>query len=126
MLVPIPDFDKIETGFEALPPAEYEAIVTKCMTGKSKIKGTPQIEWEYTIQGPTHSGRKLFENSFLSENAVFTTKRLVVGCGAPFTPAGFNTEDCLGRRVKLVLGQKPNNITPGRIDNTIDKITPIA
>jgi len=126
MLVPIPDFDKIETGFEALPPGEYEAIVTRCMTGKSRQKQTPQIEWEYTVQGPTHSGRKLFENSFLSANAVFTTKRLVVGCGAPFTNEGFNTEDCLGKRVKLILGQKPNDVISGKIDNTIDRITPIA
>ena len=126
MLVPIPDFDKIETGFEALPPGEYEAIVTKCMTGKSKQKQTPQIEWEFTIQGPTHSGRKLFENTFLSPQAVFTTKRLVVGCAAPFTAAGFNTEDCLGKRVKLVLGQKPNAVVQGRMDNTIEKITAIA
>ncbi len=126
MLVPIPDFDKVETGFEALPPGEYEAIVTKCMSGKSRQKQTPQIEWEFTIQGPTHSGRKLFENTFLSDNAVFTTKRLVVGCAAPFTSAGFNTEDCLGKRVKLVLGQEPNNMTAGKVDNTIEKITPIS
>lgn len=126
MLIQIPDFDKVETGFEALPAAEYEAIVTKCASGKSRQKQTPQIEWEYTIQGPTHSGRRLFINSFLSANAVFTTKRLVVGCGAPFTPDGFATEDCLGKRVKLVVGQKANTLDTSRIDNVIDKITPIA
>ena len=125
MLVPIPDFDKVETGFEALPPNTYEAIDTKCVTGKSSQKQTPQIEWEYTIQGPTHVGRRLFENTYLSDKAVFTTKRLVVGCGAPFTSSGFNTEDCLGKRVSITLGQKPNSAIAGKIDNTIDKIVPI-
>ena len=126
MRVPIPDFDKVETGYEALPPGAYEGICTKCVTGKSRQKQTPQIEWEFTIQGPTHSGRKLFENTFLSERAVFTTKKLVVGCGAPFDNSGFNTEDCLGKRVTLTLGQRPNSMDSSRMDNTIEKIVPIV
>ena len=125
MRIPIPDFDKVETGYEALPADTYEALVTKCMPGRSKIKGTAQIEWEFTIQGPTHSGRIVFENSFLSEKALFTTKVLVVGCGVPFDNTGFNTEDCLGKRVKLTLGQAMNDVT-GKIDNTIGKIVPFV
>ncbi len=125
MRIPIPDFDKVETGFEALPPGEYEALVTKCMPGISKVKGTSQIEWEFTIQGPTHSGRRLFDNTFLSEKALFTTKMLVVGCGAAYDNSGFNTEDCLGKRVKLTLGQAANNVT-GRVDNVIGKIVPFV
>ena len=125
MRIPIPDFDKVETGYEALPANTYEALVTKCMPGKSRVKGTSQIEWEFTIQGPTHVGRKLFENTFLSERALFTTKALVVGCGAAYDNTGFNTEDCLGKRVKLTLGQKMNDAM-GRIDNVIGKIVPFV
>lgn len=126
MKVPIPDFDKVETGYEPLPPNTYTAKVTGCKTGKSKNKQTPQIEWEFTIEGPTHTGRKFFDNTFLSEKALFTTKRLVVGVGAAFDKTGFNTEDCLGKRVVVVLGQETNVDANGknRINNTIDKITP--
>lgn len=126
MRVPIPDFDKVETGFEPLPPNTYEAIITGCVQGLSSQKKTPQIDWEFTIQGPTHSGRKLFQHTFLAANSVFTTKRLVVGCGAPFSADGFNTEDCLGKRASIVVGQKPNNMDSSRIDNVIEKITPIS
>src|SRR4030042_5237536 len=106
MKIPIPDFDKVETGREALPPNTYTATVTGCLQGKSKNKQTPQIEWEFTITGPDHVGKRVWEATFLSEKAMFTTKRMVVGVGAPFNSEGFVTEDCLGKRVTLVLGQE--------------------
>ena len=64
MKIEIPDFDKVETGFEPLPPNTYEVIVTRCEPRKGKEKGTPYISWELTVQGPTHVGRKVFENTF--------------------------------------------------------------
>jgi len=128
--IAIPDFDKVETGREALPPGTYTATVTGCQVGKSKVKQTPQVEWEFTVNGPTHVGRRVWDNTFLSEKALFTTKRLVVGVGAPFTPEGFNTEDCLGRRVTMVLGQEMMTDEAGNRkvspNNTIDKITPLV
>ena len=125
MKVGIPDFDKVEAGFEALPPGTYQAKVTGCEPRKGKEKGTPYIAWELTVDGPTHSGRKLFENTgYADAKSQPFTKAMVVGCGVPFNNAGFNTEDCLGRRVSLVLGQAMNNRT-NKLDNTIDKISPI-
>ena len=124
MRIEIADFDKVETGFSALPAGTYDATVTGCQQKKGKEKGTPYIGWELTITGPTMAGRKLFENTFfMEEKQRWTTKKMVVGCGCTFTPQGFATEDCLGKRVELVLGQKENN---GRLDNSIDKINPKA
>jgi hypothetical protein len=125
MKIGIPDFDKVETGREPLPPGQYSAICTGCKSGKSSQKQTPQIEWEFTIQGPTHSGRKVFDQTFLSEKALFTTKTMVVGVGASFDNTGFTTEDCLGKRVTLTLGQKKDdngNISPY---NTIERVKPL-
>ena len=128
MKIGIPDFDKVEVGYEALPPATYSALVTGCEAKKGKEKGTPYIGWEFTIQGPTHNGRKIFENTgYADAKSQPFTKRLVVGCGATFDNGGFNTEDCLGKRVEVVLGQALNDrVTPNRMDNTIDKISPLA
>ena len=50
---------------------------------------------------------------------------MVVGCGVAHDNTGFNTEDCLGKRVELVLGQAMNTRT-NKMDNTIDKISPAA
>jgi len=129
MKVPIPDFDKVETGKEPLPPGTYQAVVSGCKSGKSKNKQTPQIEWEFQVQGPTHVGRKFFDNTFLSEKALFTTKRMVVGVGASFDASGFNTEDCLGKRVEVVLGQEYMTDDQGNKklspNNSIERIKPI-
>ena len=126
MIIDIPNFDKVEVGFEALPPGNYQAKVVVCEPRKGKEKGTPYIAWVFSVEGPTHSGRQLFENTgYADERSQPFTKKIVVGCGAAFTPAGFATEDCLGRRVELVLGQALNNRT-NKMDNTIDKISPLA
>ena len=47
-----------------------------------------------------------------------------MGVGAAFDASGFNTEDCLGRRCELTLGQGKDN--QGKTVNSIDKIVPLA
>ena len=127
MKINIAGFNEVAVGFEPLPPGTYTAVVTRCEPKKGKEKGTPYISWEFTIQGPTHAKRKLFENTGYGDGKSQPfTKRLVVGCGAAFTNDGFTTEDCMGKTVELVVGQKPDRNDESRINNTIDKISPIV
>jgi hypothetical protein len=125
--VNIANFDKLPTD-NILPVGAYEAIVSVCEYKTTKKDGTPAaapfIQWEFTIQGPTNSGRKYWEVTGVGEYA-WATKKMVVGCGVTFTPDGFNTEDCLGRRVQLVIGQKIDKNTQEPM-NKIDKISVIA
>lgn len=121
MKIGIPGFNDLAVGFEPLPVNTYDAKCTGCEPKKGKEKGTPYIGWEFEVTGPTHAGRKIWENTGYGDVKTQPfTKRIVVGCGAEFTDEGFSTEDCLGKLVKLTLGQRPDN--QGKLRNSIDKI----
>ena len=57
------DYGKAEPlSSNTVPDGEYEVIVTHCAPGESKKKGTPQIQWGFTINGGPQNGRKLFKD----------------------------------------------------------------
>ena len=69
--------------FTPVPKGKYVATVTKAMyttpqpynDGNTEIQPKPRVEWEYTIAEGQYEGRKLWDNSYISEKALPILKR---------------------------------------------------
>jgi hypothetical protein len=102
MRIEIPEFDKVSGGFEPLPVGEYVCRID----GAEKVNtpaGTSYIAWSASVMEGEHTGRKLFWNTSLQPQALWNVKALLVALGAPMDASGFNTEDCIGRKVILTV-----------------------
>ena len=127
MRIDIPDFDAVETGFEAVPPNTYTLKCTGCEVKTGKVSNAKYLSWEFTIEGPDHQNRKLYENTGLTEKGLPFTKKYVIGCGVKFDNTGFATEDCLGKRVSVVVDQATETYEgKDRTVNSFGKMTPLS
>ena len=51
-----------DRSFELLPPSKFSAMVTNTELKDSRTPGGKILKVEYLITGPTHAGRKIFQN----------------------------------------------------------------
>jgi hypothetical protein len=116
--------------YEALPADSYEAKVTAGLmretSGNGKLPaGTPMINWEFVITEPQkYAGRKIWTNTVIHENTMFTLKQLLQATGNfdDDQLAGeleFDIEDVVGSDVILVVTQREYN---GNTVNDVKKI----
>jgi len=91
------DAEPQSTGeYEQLPEGEYEVRVTNTENRVSK-NGNEYLNVEFTITGPTHAGRKVWDNHFIYGEKEFPRTRfkwLAEACGLGSIKA---TEELHGR-----------------------------
>ena len=67
---------------EPLPRAYYPMRVSACVQKKSKDKGQPYLEWQFTVREGDFKGRKAWLNTSLQQQALFALKRLLLALGS--------------------------------------------
>ena len=68
-------------GFEKLPDGMYQVNVDRVELAKTKSTNRPMIKWQLRILAPTHSGRMLWKNSVVTENALKWIKKDLITAG---------------------------------------------
>jgi len=117
--------DVEDRSFEALPAGRYRLKIAdyemREVKGDGKLpKGTPMINWEFTVICNSKTGdekyanRKLWMNSIIHEKTLFNLKALLRATGQ-FTSEDlegeieFEPEDVLGAEVIGVVAQREYN-----------------
>lgn len=80
-------------GFEPLPEAEYECIISKAEPTASKTSGAPMVKVELTVRKDVEQeggGRKIFDNIVFSEKAMFKVHQIA---GVAGVQEAHNIED---------------------------------
>lgn len=110
------------SGFEPLPDGVYHAKLRDVDTTRSGPKG-PYWSWEFEVIGEEFKGRRLWNNTSLSESAAFKMKETFEAFGAPLDT---DTDDLIGMVVKLQVSQRTiqEGTRKGEIANQIDRLKP--
>ena len=115
--------DVEDRNFEALPAGRYRLKIAdyemREVKGDGKLpKGTPMINWEFTVicdaktGDEKYSNRKLWMNSILHEKTLFNLKALLRATGQFEDLEGeidFEPEDLMGAEVIGVVAQREYN-----------------
>lgn len=117
--------DEIESeAFEAIPEGTYLAVLEGEVESKEGNKG-PYWKWVFKItqEGEGH-GRKMFMNTSLNEAALWKLKEVFAAFGES---ADADTDDLIGREVKLYLVQKiaEQGARAGEMVNEIKQVLPV-
>ena len=107
-----------------VPDGEYEVTVTHCAEGSSKDKGTPQIQWGFTVADGELAGRKIKKDQNISEKSM----GFVRGDFEKVFPKGWKLSQCMaslptliGARLKIkVLTKKGNQYADVYINERLD------
>lgn len=112
--------------FEALPPGKYIARLMDVNVSDSPgPSGFHYWTWEFEVVEPEdHKGRKLWENTSLSDKAAFRLKMVFDAFGVP---ADTDTDLLCGKLVGLVVSQRTitQGSREGETGNDIDRFVPV-
>jgi hypothetical protein len=121
------DYGKAEPlNTSLVPDGEYEAIVTHCAPGESKKKGTPQIQWGFTIDGGAQDGRKLFKDQNITPQGMAFVRADFEAVGMPkewkFSECMAALPKVIGMKLKVKQHTKKGEQYPtlyinGRVDS---------
>jgi hypothetical protein len=79
------DFTDVQAGFEAIPAGWYKVAITdgeeRTSGENAKNPGAPYINWELTIQEGEFNGRKVWVNTSLLPQALFSLKGMMAATG---------------------------------------------
>lgn len=75
------NFAEVESGFEAIEEGPYPVVIEKVEVRESKSSDHPYLNWELTITDGDHEGRKLWQITSLSPNALFRLKDQLIALG---------------------------------------------
>lgn len=116
--------DKAESsGFEPLPDGVYHLRLMDVDTTREGPKG-PYWSWEFdVVENEQFKGRKLWNNTSLSESAAFKMKETYEAFGVPLDT---DTDDMLGMVVKAQVSQRTiqSGSRQGDLGNQIDRLKP--
>jgi hypothetical protein len=113
---------EVQINYEPLPADTYTVRLMNVEPRESK-NGDPAWSWTYEVVEGEHTGRRLWDYTSLSEKALWRVKAIFDAFGvAP----GTDTDDLLGRQVRLVVSQRiiPAGRRQGEIGNQIDRVLP--
>jgi hypothetical protein len=108
------------SGFEPLPEGAYHAKLRDVDTTRSGAKG-PYWSWEFEIVDEEYKGRRVWNNTSLSEKAHFKMKETYEAFGADLD---VDTDELIGQVVKVVLTQRTiqEGTRKGEITNDIARL----
>ena len=121
MRIEIADFDDVQTGFDPIPNGRFPFTISGCEKKKA-IEGSGEyLSWELTCNDSDHQGRKLWNNTSLQPQALFALKGFLEAAGCDMESDGFNTEDAVGCKLDVQVGQKEYE---GKITNECSAFFP--
>ena len=105
MKIAIPDFDKVETGREPLPAATYllKVMEAKYVSAEESGSGKPYVNWQFDVAEGELTGKKVWDITSLSTDALWKIKLLCTAAKIPFDASGFDDVDAKGRLVRGVV-----------------------
>lgn len=90
-----------------------EVRITKAEVRTSKKGDSQYISWEGTVFWPAPlDGRKVFWTNSLKQEARSFLKNTLESAGVTMDAEGFDTEECLGKPVRLSLKVRPESPNP--------------
>lgn len=106
--------------FEALPAGVYVASLLEVDATKEGPKG-PYWSWQFKVEDEEYEGRRLFNNTSLSEKADFKMKETFDAFGVP---SSTDTDELIGHVVKLAVSQQTiqGGSRDGQLGNQVDKL----
>ncbi len=111
--------------FELLPEDIYEVLLKQDVTIEEGAKG-PYWQWIFAIpEGLEHANRQFWVNTSLGDNALWKLNEVFAAFGVPTST---NTEDLVGRRVKVVVVQKIATAgkKKGEMVNEVKQVLPLS
>lgn len=121
--------ENAEDGFKPVPDGIYVAQLMEDVDVREGDKGT---YWRWVFQVPTehegdeleYSGRRFWLNTSLSEAAFFRLKEVFAAFGVP---TNTDTDELVGRKVKLLIGSTiiQRGQRKGEPSNEIQKVLPL-
>lgn len=95
------------TGFDPIDSGRYTATVFEVTREVGKSSGKPYLKWCFSIaEGQPFAGRRLWDNTSLSDNAKWRLVSLLkaLGVDVPKGRLKINPNDLLGREIILNVG----------------------
>jgi len=90
--------------FDLMPDGWYKARVNDSESKTSKA-GNNFIKWEFLIEGPSHAGRKVWDNMVLNnEFALKRLKAMAIACGFLEDTNLADSEELHGKLLQIKLG----------------------
>lgn len=113
---------EVQINYEPIPAGTYVVRLMNVEPRESK-NGNPAWSWTYEIVEGEHTGRRLWDYTSLVEKALWRVKAIF---DAFEVPPGTDTDELLGRQVRLVVSQRPipAGQRAGEIGNQIDRVLP--
>lgn len=108
--------------FEPLEPGVYHARLLKVDTDGSGPKG-PYWTWEFEVVEEPYRGRKLWNNTSLSEKAAFSMKNTFEAFEVPLDT---DTDDMCGSVVRCHVSIRTiqQGARAGELTNQVDRLSP--
>jgi hypothetical protein len=109
-------------NYEALPADTYTVRLLS-VDPKESANGNPAWSWTYEVVEGDHKGRRLWDYTSLVDAALWRVKAVFDAFG---TPPDTDTDELLGKQVRLVVSQRviPTGKRQGEIGNQIDRVLP--
>jgi hypothetical protein len=109
--------------FEPIPEGVYPAVLDGEVEPCDGPKGL-YWKWTFKLTGEDYSGRKMFLNTSLNDNALWRLKEVFEAFGVPNDT---DTDDLIGKPVKLYLVQKiiGAGSRKGDMGNEIKQVLPV-
>lgn len=112
------DFSSV-TSRGPLPEGIYDVTVAKVEQTVSKSSGNPMLKVEFDVQDPEYTGRKMWSNYVLTEQAMWKVKELFDSLGLDTSAlVEMDTDELIGLSCKAKVAQREYD---GNIQNEIKK-----
>ena len=112
------------TGFGPIDSGRYHATVFEITREVGKNSGKPYLKWCFQIcDGEPFAGRRLWDNTSLSDNAKWRLVQVLKACGID-VPKGrlqLNPNNLMGKELILTVGVEPDEYANDR-DGTTDQM----
>lgn len=112
------------TDFSPIDSGRYRATVFEISREVGKNSGKPYLKWCFQIcDGEPFAGRRLWDNTSLSDNAKWRLVQVLKACGID-VPKGhlqLNPNDLLGKELIIRVGLEPDEYANDR-DGTDDQM----
>ena len=89
------------TSYEPLPDGVYSAKLREVTTHEGRT--APYWRWEYEIVDERYPGRRMWDNTSLSDRALWRLRNVFDAFGVP---ADTDPEDLIGKTVQLAVGSE--------------------
>jgi hypothetical protein len=113
--------ESVTDSFGPIPEGLYDARLYSVTSKEAMGSGNTYWSWEYRITDGPFEGRKLWDNTSLSDAAAFRIKQTFDAFGVP---ADTDTDDLCGRAVQLTVTQRviERGARAGEIGNNVEKV----